>query len=39
MSLDGFVEHLKVDPIALEDQQVSIGKGVTHLTYRIKKER
>ncbi|MBA2393356.1 MAG: dihydrofolate reductase family protein [Ktedonobacteraceae bacterium] len=32
-------EHLKVAPIALEDPQVSIGKGVTHLTYRIKKER
>jgi dihydrofolate reductase len=31
-------EHLKVAPVALEDPQVSIGKGVTHLTYRIKKE-
>jgi len=30
-------EHLKVAPVALEDPQVSIGKGVTHLTYRIKK--
>lgn len=30
-------EHLKVAPIALEDPQVSIGKGVTHLTYRVKK--
>lgn len=28
-------EHLKVAPVALEDPQVSIGKGVTHLTYRI----
>ncbi len=31
-------EHLKVAPVALGDPQVSIGKGVTHLTYRIKKE-
>jgi dihydrofolate reductase len=31
-------EHLKVAPVALEDPQVSIGKGVTHLTYRIKKQ-
>jgi dihydrofolate reductase len=31
-------EHLKGAPIALEEPQVSIGKGVTHLTYRIKKE-
>jgi dihydrofolate reductase len=30
-------EHLKVAPVALENPQVSIGKGVTHLTYRIKK--
>jgi len=30
-------EHLKVAPVALEDPQVSTGKGVTHLTYRIKK--
>ncbi len=30
-------EHLKVAPVALEDPYVSIGKGVTHLTYRIKK--
>ncbi len=30
-------EHLKGAPVALEDPQVSIGKGVTHLTYRIKK--
>ena len=30
-------EHLKVAPVALEDPQVSIGKGVIHLTYRIKK--
>lgn len=32
-----FFEHLKVAPVALEDPQVSIGKGVTHLTYRLKK--
>src|SRR6266851_2205459 len=31
-------EHLKGAPVALENPQVSIGKGVTHLTYRIKKE-
>lgn len=31
-------EHLKVAPLALEEPQVSIGKGVIHLTYRIKKE-
>src|SRR5260370_18682568 len=31
-------EHLKVDPVALADPQVSIGKGATHLTYRIKNE-
>lgn len=30
-------EHLKAAPVALEDPYVSIGKGVTHLTYRIKK--
>ena len=30
-------EHLKLAPVALEDPQVSIGKGVTHLTYRLKK--
>jgi dihydrofolate reductase len=30
-------EHLKVAPVALENPQVSIGIGVTHLTYRIKK--
>ena len=30
-------EHLKVAPVALENPQVIIGKGVTHLTYRIKK--
>lgn len=30
-------EHLNIAPIALEDPQVSIGKGVTHLTYRLKK--
>lgn len=30
-------EHLKGAPIALEDPQVSIGKGVIHLTYRVKK--
>lgn len=32
-------EHLKVAPVALEDPYVSIGKGVIHLTYQIKKER
>lgn len=31
-------EHLKLAPVALEDPEVSIGKGVTHLTYRIKKQ-
>jgi dihydrofolate reductase len=30
-------EHLKLAPVALEDPQVRIGKGVTHLTYRLKK--
>ena len=30
-------EHLKVAPVALEDPQVSIGKGVMHLTYHLKK--
>lgn len=30
-------EHLKVAPVALEGPQVSIGKGVIHLTYSIKK--
>ena len=30
-------EHLKVAPVALEDPFVSIGKGVIHLTYPIKK--
>ena len=30
-------EHLKFAPVALEDPLVSIGKGVNHLTYRIKK--
>ena len=30
-------EHLQVAPIALEDPEVSIGKGVIHLTYRVKK--
>ncbi|HEX4206831.1 MAG TPA: dihydrofolate reductase family protein [Ktedonobacteraceae bacterium] len=30
-------EHLKGAPVALENPQVSIGTGVTHLTYRIKK--
>jgi dihydrofolate reductase len=28
-------DHLKVAPVALEDPQVSIGKGVIHLTYRV----
>lgn len=32
-------EHLKGTPLALEDPQVSIGKGVIHLTYPVKKER
>ena len=31
-------EHLKGAPVALENPQVSIGPGVTHITYRIKKE-
>jgi dihydrofolate reductase len=31
-------EHLKEAPVALEDPLVSIGKGVIHLTYRIKKD-
>ena len=31
-------EHLKVTPVALEDPQVSLGKGVIHLTYRVKEE-
>lgn len=30
-------EQLKKVPLALEDPEVSIGTGVTHLTYRIKK--
>jgi dihydrofolate reductase len=30
-------ENLKLAPVALENPQISIGKGVTHLTYRIKK--
>jgi dihydrofolate reductase len=30
-------EHLKVAPVALEDPHVSIGTGVVHLTYRVKK--
>lgn len=29
-------EHLKVAPIPLEDPQVSVGKGVLHLTYPLK---
>lgn len=32
-------EHLQVAPVAMEDPQVRIGKGVTHLTYHLKKER
>jgi dihydrofolate reductase len=32
-------EHLQVAPIALGDPQVSIGHGVTHLTYLVKKLR
>lgn len=31
-------EHLKVAPVALEDPEISIGKGVIHLTYRVKKD-
>ncbi len=30
-------EHLKVAPVTLEGPHVSIGKGVIHLTYHIKK--
>jgi len=30
-------EHLKGTPIALEDPEVTIGKGVTHLTFRVVK--
>lgn len=30
-------EHLQGTPIALEDPEVVIGKGVTHLTYRVVK--
>jgi dihydrofolate reductase len=30
-------EHLSVAPIALDDPIVSIGQGVTHLTYRVKR--
>ncbi len=30
-------ENLKVGPVALEDPKVTIGRGVIHLTYRIKK--
>ncbi len=30
-------EYLKLAPVALEDPYVSIGKGVTHLTYRVKR--
>lgn len=32
-------EHLKLAPVELEDPQVSIGTGVIHLTYRIKREQ
>lgn len=31
-------EQLKVTPVALEDPEVTIGQGVIHLTYRIKKK-
>ena len=30
-------ERLTVTPVALGDPEVSIGQGVTHLTYRVKK--
>lgn len=30
-------EHLKVAPIALEDPHISVGKGVLHLTYPLKR--
>ena len=30
-------EHLKVAPVALDDPEVTIGQGVIHLTYHIKK--
>ena len=30
-------EHLKVTPVAMEDPSVSVGTGVIHLTYRVKK--
>lgn len=30
-------DHLKISPLELEDPSVKIGKGVTHLTYNIKK--
>jgi dihydrofolate reductase len=30
-------EHLSVTPVALDDPVVSIGTGVTHLTYRVRK--
>jgi len=30
-------ENLKVAPVSMENPEVRIGKGVTHLTYRIKK--
>ena len=32
-------EHLDVLPIVMESPQVSIGTGVTHLTYRVKKDK
>jgi dihydrofolate reductase len=32
-------EHLQVKPIALGEPQVSIGQGVTHLTYAVKREQ
>ena len=30
-------EHLKTTPVELESPHVAVGKGVTHLTYRIVK--
>jgi dihydrofolate reductase len=31
-------EHLKVAPVALEGPSISVGTGVVHLTYRVKKQ-
>ena len=30
-------EHLTVAPVALDDPVITIGQGVTHLTYRVRK--